>query len=256
VDFLCGQFVRILTSAECQQQAPKPYASYASAPNDVWSLGVILVNLTCGRNPWKRACYEDSTFRAYMRDRDFLTSILPLSSQLNAILNKVFELDPNKRATIQELKEMILACDRFTTLTPTPQVYSPHYSPLEYCTDEALCNVCPQEHIPKIPQLPSPMITAIPNVFSGPLSPRLSQFSNGSSDSDCGSVFSDVSSASAPSSISSYEHITNHPKVVATQQQYVTPPPSGWYGIPSHLHRVANYFQSFQHIPMPHLQVY
>jgi hypothetical protein len=43
---------------------------------------------------------------------------------------------------------------------------------------------------------------------------------------------------------------------VLPQQQYVSPSPSGWYALPSHIHRVANYFQSFQHIPMPQIQVY
>ncbi|KAE8391386.1 hypothetical protein BDV23DRAFT_182680 [Aspergillus alliaceus] len=32
---------------------------YESAPSDDWSLGVILVNLTCGRNLWKRASADD-----------------------------------------------------------------------------------------------------------------------------------------------------------------------------------------------------
>ena len=40
---------------------------YASSANDVWSLGVILVNLTCGRNPWKQASFDDSTYRAFTR---------------------------------------------------------------------------------------------------------------------------------------------------------------------------------------------
>jgi len=245
-------------SPECQQAAPKPFASYASAPNDVWSLGVILVNLTCGRNPWKRACYDDSTFRAYMRDRNFLKSILPLTPELNAILSRVFEADPSKRATLQELKEMILACDRLTTLSPAPQVYSPQYIPNDFHRDAAMGNVYQQDSVHNIPQLPSPLITPASNTFAGPLSPRLSQFSNGSSDSDCGSVFSDVSSASSASSISSYQH-TSFSKAagpVAPQHHQYVSPPSGWYAIPTHIHRMANYLQSFQHVPMPQIQVY
>jgi serine/threonine protein kinase len=254
-DYGCGS--TFYMSPECQQQSPKPYASYASAPNDVWSLGVILVNLTCGRNPWKRACYDDSTFRAYMRDRDFLKTILPVSPQLTAILNRIFEVDPNKRATLQELKEMILACDRFTTLTDSPQVYSPPYSSMEQLTEEVMSTSCPQDHIQAISQLPSPILRPMPNNFTGPLSPRLSQLSNSSSDSDSSSVFSDASSRSSASSTSSYQHITTPSKVVVPpQQQYVSHPTSGWYALPSHLHRMANYFQSFQHIPMPQLQVY
>jgi len=194
-----------------------------------------------------------------MRDRDFLKSILPLTPELNAILNRVFEVDPSKRATMQELKEMILACDRLTTLSPAPQVYSPPYSAVDYRRDAVMGNVYPQESIHNIPQLPSPLLSPASNTYTGPLSPRLSQFSNGSSDSDCGSVFSDVSSASSASSTSSYQY-TNFSKVVGPvapqHHQYVSPSPSGWYAIPSHLHRMANYLQSFQHVPMPQIQVY
>jgi hypothetical protein len=85
----------------------------------VWSLGVILVNLTCGRNPWKRASTEDTTFRAYLKDPEFLRSILPVSPELNVILHRIFECDPYKRITIPELRRLILECPRFTMPAPT-----------------------------------------------------------------------------------------------------------------------------------------
>ncbi|WEW55093.1 Serine/threonine protein kinase [Emydomyces testavorans] len=108
-DFGCGS--TFYMSPECQQSNPRPYAS---APNDVWSLGVILVNLCCGRNPWKKASSEDSTFRAYLKDREFLRTILPLSTELNSILKLIFECDPQKRITLSELRDLILECPRFT----------------------------------------------------------------------------------------------------------------------------------------------
>jgi hypothetical protein len=91
---------------------------------------VILVNLTCGRNPWKRASPEDSTFRAFLQDPKFLRSILPLSAELESILHRVFECDPLKRISIHELRDLILACPRLTTssyntLPPSP-VIQPH----------------------------------------------------------------------------------------------------------------------------------
>lgn len=91
---------------------------YASAANDVWSLGVMLVNLTCGRNPWKRASIDDSTFRAYLKDPFFLKSILPLSTEMVCILSRVFERDPIKRITIPELRQAIMECPRFTEQPP------------------------------------------------------------------------------------------------------------------------------------------
>jgi serine/threonine protein kinase len=117
---------------ECQQSNPKPFACYASEPNDVWSLGVILVNLTCGRNPWKRAAMDDSTFRAFMRNRNFLQTILPISDGLNAILQRIFEVDPKQRVSLCELRKLILDCPQLgqesADASPPP---TPPYSPVE-----------------------------------------------------------------------------------------------------------------------------
>jgi len=116
-DFGCGS--TFYMSPECQQTSPRPGSCYISPVNDVWSLGVILVNLTCGRNPWKRASTEDTTFRAYLKDPEFLRSILPVSPELNVILHRIFECDPYKRISISELRQLILECPRFTMPAPT-----------------------------------------------------------------------------------------------------------------------------------------
>ncbi|KAG2014895.1 hypothetical protein GB937_006353 [Aspergillus fischeri] len=121
-DFGCGS--TFYMSPECQQSNPRPMSCYASAPNDVWSLGVILVNLTCGRNPFKRASIEDSTYRAYRKDPFFLKSILPLSEELVGILSRVFECEPTKRITIPELRSLILDCPVFTVKSYTSDDHS------------------------------------------------------------------------------------------------------------------------------------
>ena len=109
-DFGCGS--TFYMSPECHKRSGSP--CYESGPNDVWSLGVILVNLTCGRNPWKRAEPRDETYSAYLRDPNFLQSILPLSNELNAILRRIFDPNPRKRITLDELREAIILCPRFT----------------------------------------------------------------------------------------------------------------------------------------------
>lgn len=90
------------------------------APNDVWSLGVILVNLTCGRNPWKQASFQDSTYRAYARSQDFLKTILPLTDELNDILGRIFNPNPEHRVTLSELRNRIIACSQFTVPAVAP----------------------------------------------------------------------------------------------------------------------------------------
>ncbi|CAK7267791.1 Serine/threonine protein kinase [Sporothrix epigloea] len=110
-DYGCGS--TFYMSPECLgQNSKRPY--YYCAPNDVWSLGVILVNLTCGRNPWKQAAVDDSTYRAYVQNPKFLKTILPLSDELDDILSRIFASNPDQRITLPELKRRILACPRFT----------------------------------------------------------------------------------------------------------------------------------------------
>jgi len=137
-DHGCGS--TFYMSPEClDQTSRKP--SYRSAPNDVWSLGVILVNLTCGRNPWKQASCEDSTYRAFTRNRDFLKTILPLSDELNDILGMVFERNPEDRITIGQLKQRILACNSFSSpqLATPPQ--SPGVSPVDIVFDSPTASI-------------------------------------------------------------------------------------------------------------------
>jgi hypothetical protein len=80
------------------------------------------VNLTCGRNPWKSASLKDSTYRAYLEDRQFLKTILPLSDELNEILGMIFEPVPEKRIQLAELRERINNCRRFTCRPEVPCV--------------------------------------------------------------------------------------------------------------------------------------
>jgi len=110
-DHGCGS--TFYMSPEClDQSSRKP--SYKCAPNDVWSLGVILVNLTCGRNPWKQASDEDSTYKAFKKDPNFLKTILPLSDELNDILGEVFQSEPRNRITVSDLKSRIFHCQSFS----------------------------------------------------------------------------------------------------------------------------------------------
>ncbi|KAF8936597.1 hypothetical protein BGZ58_003980 [Dissophora ornata] len=111
-DFGCGSTFYL--SPECQGGYVETVKSYDSAANDVWSLGVILINLVFGRNPWKQACTRDETFSAYMVNNDFLQSILPMSSELNEIVKAVFCLNPKKRITLPDLARRVQACKSFT----------------------------------------------------------------------------------------------------------------------------------------------
>ncbi|KAF9144058.1 hypothetical protein BGX30_013951 [Mortierella sp. GBA39] len=111
-EFGCGSTFYL--SPECQGGFSESVKSYDSAANDVWSLGIILINLTFGRNPWKQACPRDETFSAYAQHNDFLQTILPMSTELNEIVKGAFCLNPKKRITLSELARRVQACRFFT----------------------------------------------------------------------------------------------------------------------------------------------
>ncbi|PYH89886.1 kinase-like protein [Aspergillus ellipticus CBS 707.79] len=81
---------------------------------DIWSLGILLINLTCGRNPWRTTLLEDPTFKVYLKDPFSLKTILPLTDEIICVLSRIFELNPTKRITIPELRKLIEECPSFT----------------------------------------------------------------------------------------------------------------------------------------------
>ncbi|KAJ1952703.1 Serine/threonine protein kinase, partial [Dispira parvispora] len=122
-DIGCGSSYYM--SPECQGGLDGLCSSYDTAANDVWSLGVILVNLASGRNPWNQAIMSDPIFRAFVNNPDFLSSALPITPQFNRIIQRVFCLDPTERCTLGELRRLVKGCRYFmrppgSTITATP----------------------------------------------------------------------------------------------------------------------------------------
>ncbi|KAI9499300.1 kinase-like domain-containing protein [Zychaea mexicana] len=111
-DYGCGS--TFYFSPECQGDDLANRTGYATAPNDVWALGVVLINLAARRNPWRQACLDDETFRAYLADRNYLLKILPISQELNCILKRIFCIDPKRRISLDELEASIRGCKYFT----------------------------------------------------------------------------------------------------------------------------------------------
>lgn len=131
-EFGCGSFPYM--SPECLDSSTKSLSYYSCAPNDIWSLGVTLINLTCGRNPWTQASPQDPTYRAYIRQPGLLQTILPLTDQFADILGRIFVPYPEFRIGITELRCRIITCNSFTVnaphLTFTPNI--PTQQTIEY----------------------------------------------------------------------------------------------------------------------------
>ncbi|KIK52905.1 hypothetical protein GYMLUDRAFT_64018 [Collybiopsis luxurians FD-317 M1] len=101
-------------SPECQGGEFAPNGTYSPMFNDIWSLGIILLNLATGRNPWKSASASDPTFQAYLRDPlNFLPTVLPISPEVNAILVRMLDVDYRHRMTIPELRVALEEVDTF-----------------------------------------------------------------------------------------------------------------------------------------------
>ncbi|KAG1398081.1 hypothetical protein G6F60_008590 [Rhizopus arrhizus] len=115
-EFGCGS--TFYFSPECQGGTFRNHGrikGYSTEKNDIWSLGVILVNLVAGRNPWKQADMLNATFAAYVRHpRHFFRKILPcISEDLEAILLRIFCLNPALRISLPELRFHISTCPSF-----------------------------------------------------------------------------------------------------------------------------------------------
>ena len=191
---------------ECQASPPS-LPLYASGPNDVWSLGIILVNLTCGRNPWKRASMDDSTFRAYRSNPRFLSSILPLSPELDFILSRIFEQNPRRRIRIPELRNLILRCNSFTTRSTGARPPTPPSEPQYTSEPETACFTSGQS-VCGFADYPSSGMEVAPAY------PVTTQCSRSSQGSDHGSIFSATSSCSSTSSCGSYDGVSKAPEAI------------------------------------------
>lgn len=95
---------------------------YNTFINDIWSLGIILINLVTGRNPWRQAHLNDKAFVSFIQQPHlFFRTLFPdISKGLERILLRIFSLDPTQRISLPELRVMVLRCKSFTT-SPTKQ---------------------------------------------------------------------------------------------------------------------------------------
>lgn len=124
---------------------------FPTIAGDIWSLGVLFINIACLRNPWPMALLtqdQSTVFKDYMihGKKNILAQILPISSQFNLLLNKIFRLDPNERINLQALRQAILLVDLFHDypLSPPsePEVNLPEIKGELIITEESMMEQC------------------------------------------------------------------------------------------------------------------
>jgi serine/threonine protein kinase len=78
---------------------------YDAAASDIWSLGILLLALLFGRNPWQEATEMDIAFTEFKKDSMSLLQLFPdLSLECMQFLQKVLVIDPKQRVSISEMK--------------------------------------------------------------------------------------------------------------------------------------------------------
>ncbi|KAK0469847.1 kinase-like domain-containing protein [Desarmillaria tabescens] len=107
--FGCGSM--FYKSPECLGE--KGQKTYSTQQSDIWSLGVVLVNLITGRCPWKIARTEDPSFNSSLHEEGYFRRTLPMSPKAVALLKRIFHLDPLLRITLPELRAEIIKIDTF-----------------------------------------------------------------------------------------------------------------------------------------------
>jgi len=86
-----------------------------SKGSDVWALGVILINMIFGQNPWSSADMENPTFNMFIhKDPNVLQRKLGLSDEFNRVVKRMFAKNVFDRYSLDELRAEINRIDVFT----------------------------------------------------------------------------------------------------------------------------------------------
>jgi len=85
---------------------------YSARANDAWAMGIILINLLFGRNPWFSAALDDDCFMTFINDDpDFLRKKFGFSIEFNNLVKKIFAFCPCNRLTLEEMVEQFNKID-------------------------------------------------------------------------------------------------------------------------------------------------
>lgn len=113
--------------------APEQYdaiGGYSPELADIWAVGICLLNVLFGRNPFVVPTESDPLFADYVLDRESLFDIFPtLSIDTYEVLIHCLSLDP-KRRSLSSVREAIERVSNWTTDDET----------LEFCTDDKDAN--------------------------------------------------------------------------------------------------------------------
>lgn len=89
-------------------------SSYDAEKVDIWSIGICLLNILFGRNPFTSACQKDKLFLDFASSREALFDIFPnLSYDTFSALRHALTLDPDNRS-LESFREGLLDVEIWT----------------------------------------------------------------------------------------------------------------------------------------------
>lgn len=102
-----------------QYMAPECFdrsaCTYNAAQADIWALGIVLLNLLFGRNPFKQATERDRLFADFAVSRETLYDIFPtLTKDVFQVLRHCLTLNPDHRS-IPAMREALSQIKNWTT---------------------------------------------------------------------------------------------------------------------------------------------
>lgn len=100
------------------------FLPYYNRTNDIWALGVILINMVTSRSPWGKALTSDDCFCDFLLNENYLREMLPISKGANTLFRRIFAYEPSQRITIPALRKAIVDLDTFF-MTDTEVARSP-----------------------------------------------------------------------------------------------------------------------------------
>ncbi|KAL9559735.1 hypothetical protein PS6_000605 [Mucor atramentarius] len=113
MEFGCGS-TSYLAPEHFDDDKQAELVPYDAAASDSWSLGVLLLALMFGRNPWQEASSADPAFSEFKRVPSMLKEQLfpELSTATYRLLESILAIDGADRPSVSEIKEQFLAIDR------------------------------------------------------------------------------------------------------------------------------------------------
>jgi serine/threonine protein kinase len=121
LEFGCGSTTYLApehfgSEEEEEEQDEVEDKPYDAAASDIWSLGILLLALLFGRNPWQEATDIDLSFVEYKQVSSCLKyELFPcLSNELLDLLKQVLVVDPSKRLSITQFKQQFKQVEKLT----------------------------------------------------------------------------------------------------------------------------------------------